>query len=69
MQGLPRQAASQFNIPLIGDANAGKASTVRRYTTDSYAESACPTAGVSTTNIALEAGAGRVELSMWDTAG
>jgi small GTP-binding protein len=69
MHSLPGQEATQFKVPLIGDANVGKTSIVSRYTTDNFVANTRPTVGVSTTNVAIDVNKSKVELSVWDTAG
>ena len=70
MQRLPGQPeATQFKVPMIGDANVGKTSIVSRFTTANFEGETEPTVGVSTANIAIDVRGEKIEMSIWDTAG
>ena len=70
MQRLPGQPeATQFKVPMIGDANVGKTSIVSRFTTANFEGETEPTVGVSTANLAIDVRGEKIEMSIWDTAG
>ena len=58
-----------FKYIIVGDANCGKSSFLRKYTTDNFSDSYCATIGVDNETKYITINNHKIKLGIWDAAG